>query len=198
MFFEIINIIGLVAFAVSGALKGLKHRLDILGVMILGVIVAVGGGIVRDVMLGRIPQVFNDNLTVPLLAVVSILTFFGGRHIENHAGKVKIFDAFGLAAFTVVGVKAGLDFNLGLVGIIFMGTVNATAGGMMRDLFVRETPFILKEEIYATFCIIGALLFYILVVLAGVSENIVAYIVVAFILSGRLLSMKYDLHLPRR
>lgn len=198
MFIEILNILGTIAFAISGGLKGLKYHLDILGVMILGIMVAVGGGIVRDMILNKVPEVFIKKEVILIAIVTTFLTFILGRTIENYSRIIKFFDAIGLAVFTIIGSKIAIDFNLSIIGVIFIATITATAGGVIRDMLVKEIPFILKEEIYATFCIIGSLIYYTLLRNTNLNEEIISYVIIIFIFVGRLLAVRFDLHMPRR
>lgn len=198
MFIESLNILGTIAFAISGGLKGLKYHLDILGVMILGIMVAVGGGIFRDIILNKIPDVFINEKVILIVIGTTFLTFILGQTIENYSKIIKFFDAIGLAVFTIIGAKIAIDFNLSIIGVIFIATITATAGGVIRDMLVKEIPFILKEEVYATFCIIGALIYYTLLKNTNLNEEAISYGIISFIFIGRLLAMKFDLHMPRR
>jgi uncharacterized membrane protein YeiH len=193
----ILDIIGVVAFAVSGAFKGLKHKLDILGIVVLGIITALGGGILRDMLLNTMPSSLLDERDIYFAIGASLLTYLAGTRIHDYSSIIRIFDAAGLALFTVIGAQKGIASGLGPLGIIMMGTLTGVAGGMIRDLLVCEIPFVLKEEVYALFCIIGALA-YKLMISFGAGETVSSWSVIGFIFLGRLFAIKFNLHLPKR
>lgn len=195
---EILNIIGVIAFAISGSLKGLKHHLDILGVVILGIITAIGGGILRDVLLNETPSVLLKEADMYYAIITSIVIYILAQKVNNYVPVIKIFDAAGLAVFTVIGAQKGIEANLGFLGVIIMGTLTGVAGGVIRDMFVREVPFILKEEIYAMFCIVGGFILWILTKKLEFSLNLSIYIVILFIFIGRIIAIKFNLYLPKR
>ncbi len=193
----ILNILGVSAFAVSGALKGMKHNLDIFGVIVLGIITALGGGIIRDIMIGTIPVAIAHEQDLYFAIVPALITYFAGKRVHNYSGIIKVFDAAGLAVFTVSGAQKGIDANLGVLGVIIMGTLTGVAGGVIRDTLVTEIPFILREEVYAVFCVIGAFLFWLFVSL-GLSHHFSVWTVIILIFSGRLFAIYFNLHLPKK
>lgn len=193
----ILNIIGVIAFAISGALKGMKSQLDILGVIVLGIITALGGGIIRDILMNVIPSSLLNERDMYFAIAASLLTYFAGRRIHNLTDIIRIFDAAGLAVFTVIGAEIGVSGGLGVLGVIIMGTLTGVAGGVIRDLLVAEIPFVLKEEVYALFCIAGALIYRILSV-SHIPNSIAVWSVILMIFSGRILAIKFNLHLPKR
>jgi uncharacterized membrane protein YeiH len=193
----ILDIIGVTAFAVSGAFKGMKHKLDILGVIVLGIITALGGGIIRDMLLNTVPSSLLDERDIYFAIGASLLTYLAGTKIHDYSSIIRIFDAAGLALFTVIGAQKGISAGLGPLGVIMMGTLTGVAGGMIRDLLVCEVPFVLKEEVYALFCIIGALM-YKMMISFGAGATLSAWSVIIFIFVGRLLAIKFNLHLPKR
>ncbi|BDU50288.1 trimeric intracellular cation channel family protein [Haliovirga abyssi] len=197
MVIEILNIIGVIVFSISGALKGLKYNLDILGVVVLGTITAIGGGILRDLLLNDMPMVLKNETDMYFAIVVAILTYIGGRRVENYSKIIKVFDAAGLAVFTIIGAARGMDKGLGVLGIVIMGTLTGVAGGVTRDLLVREIPFVLKEEVYALFCILGSAFYFYSVKYDFLSKNMTMYIIIFGIFLGRIVAVKYDLHLPK-
>jgi uncharacterized membrane protein YeiH len=195
---DILDIMGVIVFAIAGSLKGLKKDLDILGVIVLGVITALGGGILRDILINIRPAIFLDERDMYFAIGASILTFIFGRKVPDYMNIIKIFDAAGLAVFTFIGAEKGLSNNLGILGVTIMGTLTGVAGGMLSDLLIAEIPFILKKEVYALLCIIGSLLFYILVKKFGFDVNIIGIITIIGIFTGRILAIYLDLHLPKK
>ncbi len=159
-FVSVLEVIGTVAFAVSGALTAVRKKLDIFGIVMLGFTTALGGGIIRDVLLGVIPPMAFRNPFYALLAVAtSILMFF--PLIRKYAARAEkyllIMDTIGLAVFTVIGVRAGMMYeNIFLA--MFVGMLTGVGGGVLRDLFVNEKPYIFVKHFYACASIVGALL----------------------------------------
>lgn len=197
-FIYILNIIGLIAFSVSGAFKGMKYQLDILGVIVLGVMTALGGGILRDVLMNSMPASLVNETDMYFAISIAVIAYFLGRRIQNVVPVIKIFDAAGLAVFTVMGAEKGISGGLGVIGIILMGTLTGVAGGVIRDLLVNDVPFVLKEEVYAMFCIVGSLLLWVLMEVAGIEKNVSIYVVIALVFIGRVMAIKFDWHLPKR
>lgn len=197
-FIYILNIVGLIAFSVSGAFKGMKYHLDVLGVVVLGVMTALGGGILRDVLMNSKPASLVNETDMYFAISIAIIAYILGRRVQNYAPIIKVFDAAGLAVFTVMGAEKGISGGLGVIGVIIMGTLTGVAGGVIRDLLVNEVPFILKEEVYAMFCITGSLLLWILFTMTGMDKNTSIYIVIALIFIGRAMAIKFDWHLPKR
>jgi uncharacterized membrane protein YeiH len=194
----VLNIMGVIVFAFSGALKGLKHQLDLLGVVVLGIITALGGGIIRDVIMTVRPDVFINERDIYFAIGASLVTFIFGRKIKDYIKIIKIFDAAGLAVFTVIGAEKSLANHFGMMGIIMMGTLTGVAGGMIRDLLVLEIPLILKKEIYALFCITGSFLYWFLIKITGLDQNLAIIIVITFIFAGRIFAIYFNLQLPRK
>ena len=111
---------------------------------------------------------------------------------------IRIFDAAGLALFTIIGAERGMSAGLGLLGTVLMATLTGVAGGAIRDVLIMEIPFILKEEVYALLSIIGAVVFWIGINYFDLDKSILSYIIIIMIFAGRMIAVKYNLHLPRR
>ena len=176
--FFIIEVIGTIAFASSGAMVAIKKQLDLLGVVVLGVTTAVGGGLLRDIIIGNVPPaMFQDPLYV-LLAFFTVMILFiivrrnqrilAGRSIETYEKVMNIFDAVGLGAFTVVGIDTAILSGYGEYHflIIFLGVITGVGGGILRDIMAGQTPYVLRKHIYACASIAGAILY------AGLLEHI--------------------------
>jgi uncharacterized membrane protein YeiH len=198
MILEVLNLSGLIAFSASGVLKGVKNKLDIFGVVVLAVVTSLGGGILRDVILNRVPTSVVNERDMYLVIIVALITYFISKKVENYIIFIKILDAAGLALFTVVGAEAGFNAGLGALGVVLMGTFTGVAGGAIRDMLVQEIPFVLKEEIYALFSITGSVMYWIGINYLNIDKNMVIYFIIPFIFIGRVVAIKYDLHLPRR
>ena len=205
--FFIAEIIGTVAFALSGTLVGLKYQLDIFGVLLLAVTTALGGGVIRDLLIGRLPPVmFRDYRYLLAAVITSVLVFliahFAKKHFNQYEEKLtvfnNIFDAIGLGAFVVVGMEAGIGAGFGDNGffLIFLGVLTCIGGGILRDLFVVRMPGVLHKHVYALPCILGALLYLILSRLQ-INDLISTPVVMLFIFVFRMLAAKYRWNLPK-
>lgn len=167
-FLHILEMIGTVAFAVSGAMTGIRKRLDLFGVMILGVVTAVGGGILRDVMIGVTPPgCFRDPVYLVVGAITALLFFLPFlrrplmRRQKQFDRMLFAMDSLGLAVFTVTGVLAGLEKNpnANVILLATVGVLTATGGGVLRDVLAGDTPLIFVKHIYAAASLTGALLY---------------------------------------
>ncbi|QWV98822.1 trimeric intracellular cation channel family protein [Geomonas nitrogeniifigens] len=158
-----LDLLGTVAFAASGALAGVRRGMDLLGIIVLGIVTATGGGVIRDVLLNDTPPFcFKNELYLYLAVAASIVVFLTPRSFERMNRAMLLLDALGLGTFLVIGTSKALQFNLGLMGAIIMGVMTATCGGLVRDLLSNEIPLILQREIYASACVVGGALFYFL------------------------------------
>ncbi len=198
MILEVLNIAGVAAFSISGVLAGVKKKLDILGVVVLGIITAFGGGILRDVILNSVPASVVNERDMYIAIVISILAYALFKKMKNYFYLIRIFDAAGLALFTIIGAERGMSAGLGLLGTVLMATLTGVAGGAIRDVLIMEIPFILKEEVYALLSIIGSVVFWIGINYFDLDKSILSYIIIIMIFAGRMIAVKYNLHLPRR
>jgi uncharacterized membrane protein YeiH len=193
----LLDMIGTAAFAASGAWLGVRRHMDLFGVMVLGLVTAVGGGTLRDLLLGDIPPFSLQDETYLYVAIVSTLVVFVNRQRFARFEKPLLYlDAVGLGTFVVIGTTKALDFQLGFFGAALMGVMTATAGGVLRDVLANQVPLILRREIYASACLVGGVL---LVWLehAGLERPVAALIAVFVIILTRLLAISYDWSLPR-
>lgn len=203
---DIICTIGIIAFAVSGAMVAVKKRTDPFGTVVLAVVTATGGGITRDVLLGiQPPSVFIDCSYV-IIAAVSALAVFMIAFIGKEAylskselidGINNIFDALGLGVFVVMGTQSAIDcgYSGNMLLSVFIGTLTGIGGGFLRDIMVQEIPAVMCKHIYALAALGGSLLFYVLYI------NSVSYTVSAFAGAGatfilRMLATRYKWNLP--
>ena len=203
----ILEIIGTVAFAVSGALVGIRRSMDIFGVCVLGVVTAVGGGAIRDVAVGIIPpNVFRDPVYATVAVLVSCLVFgvayfrsfrSSGRLGKLYDGAMLLMDAVGLGIFTVVGVNAGIQQGYGgnAFLLIFTGTVTGVGGGLLRDVMAGVPPYIFVRHIYACASIAGAVACTLLYRMTGITAAMFAG--AGLVLVIRCLASHYRWNLPR-
>ena len=205
--FLLFEIVGTVAFAVSGAMVSVSKRVDLFGVLFLGMITALGGGCVRDVLLGQLPPAMFSNFTYVTVALLSALAVFlmARKFKERYLSREtlieqinNVFDALGLGAFAVVGAEAAITAGHGGNGflVVFMGMTTAIGGGVLRDLLLREIPFVLKKRIYAIAAICGALVYY-LGWLAQLPEALCLFAGVAVTFILRLLATIFKWNLPK-
>lgn len=198
-FTMIANFMGIIAFAASGSFKGFKYKLDILGIIVLSVITSVGGGIIRDVMLNKVPFILSHPHDIYLATIVAIILFIVTKKkeiISKYNTKLLILDAIGLAIFTIIGAKIAMDNNQSLISVAIISTITGVGGGVLRDVLCSEIPIVLKEDVYAVLCFFGAILYYFLVLILN-NEFITSIIIFTLILTIRLIVIKYKLNLPK-
>ena len=152
----VLNLAGTFVFGLSGGLAAVRARLDLFGVVVLAAVVGLAGGITRDVLIGTPPATFRDWRYLAAAAAAGVVCFFAGRALERAERSVMIFDALGLGLFAVTGATKALQFGLGPVQAILLGTITGVGGGMLRDLLLREVPTVLREGLYAIPALLGA------------------------------------------
>lgn len=196
-----LDLLGTAAFAASGALTGVRKQMDLLGVVVLGIVTATGGGVLRDVLMNDLPPFcFKNEIYLYLAIGSSLVVFITPRRFEQQRNLMLILDALGLGTFAVIGTMKSITYHLGFMGAIIMGVMTATCGGLVRDVLCNDIPLILQREIYATACIAGCTVLYVMslysfpqTVSLTVSATIVIAIRCAAILGGWQLPRK----LPR-
>ncbi|MDL2295520.1 trimeric intracellular cation channel family protein [Lachnospiraceae bacterium OttesenSCG-928-E19] len=207
--FHIAEWIGIIAFSISGAMLAVERGLDIFGVVVLGVITTLGGGIIRDVLLGETPpRFFYSYHYVLISAVISIIVFIIAKKIFQNREKADIgekvmrlnvaFDAIGLGAFTITGVQAAMEAGYARNSFlcISLGVLTGVGGGMLRDIMSRRTPIVLTKHVYALAAVVGAMFYYGLFV-SGMDQRICLVIGVGITVVIRLLANHYRWSLPK-
>ncbi len=194
---DALDYLGTAAFAVTGALRAMSKRLDLMGAVVLAVVTSLGGGMMRDALIGHHPPTaFIDQSYLLIAIVVGILTFFWGRHIREQESWLIALDAVGLGVFTLVGASLADQAGLSAFGILFIAMLTATGGGVLRAMMVAEIPFILNKEIYASASLIGALAYLLLTYIEA--SNLWVFCTVMVITTGvRLIAWRYHMQLPR-
>ncbi len=192
-----LDLLGTGAFAASGAWAGIRRDMDLFGVLVLGLVTATGGGTLRDMLLGDLPPfVFQDETYLYLAAVVSLGVFLGHRKMVFLQNPLVYFDAVGLGTFVVIGTGKAIAFQMGFFGSIMLGVITAIAGGMLRDLLSGQAPLVLRREVYASACLAGAALLYLLNTI-GCPRN-PALLTAAFtVIILRLLAVHFKWALPK-
>lgn len=186
------------AFAVTGAFKAIEHKSDIVGIVILSIITGVAGGTIRDIIIGRFPpNSISDPTYVGISVASGLALFFLYPHLQKHWNVFLKFDAIGLGVFSITGATFAYNvFGLNFLAIAFAGILTAVGGGILRDVFVNEIPFIFVKELYVTASFVGVIVFYGL--LAGDVPLFAASIIGIVVTTGtRLVAMKYNWNLPR-
>lgn len=194
-FTHITNLIGVISFAISGVLKGMKYKLDILGIIVLAVMTAVGGGVIRDTLVNKIPNVLINPDDMYVAIITSIIVYILIKKSKNKKRsfyyELLIMDSIGLAIFTIIGAKIALNANISTVAVGIFATITGVGGGVVRDILVGEIPIVLKEDIYAFLCFVGAV-FYVYMPKTISSEIIIFSLIVIV----RLIVIKYKINLP--
>jgi uncharacterized membrane protein YeiH len=191
-----LDLFGVGVFAVSGSLAAGRKRMDIFGVVVLGLVTALGGGTLRDVLLDSGPVFWINNPVYLLVAAgFSLLTFFAVRIITAHRHGLLISDAFGLAVFTALGTSTALTMTASGTVAMVMGVMTGTAGGMMRDVLCAEVPLVLRREIYATAALCGSMAYVVLKGL-GFQDTSCIMVSVTVTLAIRLAAIRWNFTLP--
>ncbi len=201
-----VELIGTVAFAISGAMVAIDHDLDVFGVLFMAVIVALGGGTLRDILLGNLPpKMFSNYTFVAVAAAAGLLVFLlasaGRRFYVRHAGHLdkinNLFDALGLAAFTASGVQMAILSGFGDNGFlcVVMGMTTAVGGGIIRDVCVHDIPMVFCKNVYAVASILGAIVYYGMYRL-HVAAPWCSFACMAVTLAVRIVAIVFKLNLP--
>lgn len=192
-----IEILGTISFAISGTFAAMQKRLDPFGVLIIAFVTSIGGGTVRDLLLGDTPVAWMRDVNYCLLILVtSLLTIFFKSQIKKFKITLFLFDSLGLGLFTLVGVQKGIVFGLDPGICVALGTITGCFGGVIRDTLLNTIPLIFRKEIYATACIFGGILYFALLYF-NLKADVAKVIVIAFIFTLRIIVVRYKLALPK-
>lgn len=192
-----LDLLGTFAFAISGALVASKKDFDLFGVIIIAFVTAVGGGMLRDVLINAHPINWIGDLNYIWVILSAVLfTFLFKSKIAPLSKTMFLFDTIGIGVFTVLGLQKGLNYELPSIVALIMGMVSAVFGGVIRDVLTNEVPLIFKKEIYASACLIGGLVY--LVGLKFITVEWVSFIIgTTTVILIRSIAVKYHLELPR-
>jgi uncharacterized membrane protein YeiH len=196
---QFLDLFGTMAFAATGAIKAVEHKLDIFGVIFLAAITGLAGGIIRDVVLGKIPPSGISEISYASIAIVTaIAVFFLYHRIKSQMGLFLTFDAVGLGVFTIIGATVALNiYGFNVLLMVFAGMITAIGGGIIRDALVNETPLVFRKELYASISFVGVLL-YILLLYEGINLEIASIVCIIFITVFRIMAIYYRWNLPVR
>ncbi|XVH30637.1 trimeric intracellular cation channel family protein [Haloferacaceae archaeon DSL9] len=196
--FALMNAVGLLAFAVAGSLKGVDADLDLFGITVLGVLTALGGGMVRDTLVGRVPAALTSMSDVAFAVAGVGIAVVASRRVRGAVRDHPILlvaDAVGLAAFAATGALVGLDAGISPFGVVVLATLTGVGGGSICDLLLTRVPSVLKEDFYATPAAAGGVGCWLAVEL-GVSTDAAALGAAAAVLGLRLAALRYEWRLP--
>lgn len=205
--FLAIEIIGTVAFAITGVITALEKKFDIFGAIVLGTVTAVGGGIVRDLILGYLPPMAFRKSIYAITAVVTslivfIIAYFLGdkikKHFDVYSQVINVFDSIGLSVFVVGGVNSAIacGFEENMFLSIFVAVLTGVGGGIMRDIMAGRVPKILRKRVYALAAIIGSLIYYILIYYSICSSTLAIILGAGSVLIIRILATIFHWNLP--
>jgi len=194
--YQILDFAGTFVFAISGVRVAAEKKMDIFGAIILGFATAIGGGTVRDMLLGATPVAWIQN-PVYLYLIVSavIIGVIFDRYVFELKKTLFIFDSVGLGVFTLAGMQKAFSYGISTEYALILGMTTATAGGIIRDILANEVPLILHKEIYATACLAGALL-YLLLDYFNLNYHYNTIITIIFIVVLRTVVVKYNITFP--
>jgi uncharacterized membrane protein YeiH len=191
-----VDLLGTATFAISGVLVAMKKRLDLFGVLTIAAVTAIGGGTLRDFLIGNTPVGWVQNprylVVIVIFAVLAVL--FQSR-LDYLRRSLFLFDTIGIGLFTMVGIEKGLEAGLSPLICVVLGTMTACFGGVIRDILCNEIPVIFRKEIYATACLAGGFFYFGLKALT-LNESYAYFGGIAFIIVLRLLAVRFAIALP--
>ena len=194
--FYFIDILGTIAFAISGVLVALSKKMDPFGILIIAFVTAVGGGTLRDILIGDTPVSWMENLTYTYVIIgAAFFAVIFKNKIDYLRKSLFLFDTIGIGLYTVVGVEKGISTELHPIICIALGTMSACFGGVIRDILCNEIPVIFRKEVYATACILGGLSYFLIRKLP-IDNNLVFVIAGLVVIITRLLAVRFKISLP--
>jgi uncharacterized membrane protein YeiH len=175
----------------------MERRLDPFGVLIIAFATAIGGGTIRDLLIGDLPVAWlNHGTTIWVIVTAALITIFFGSYLKKLDRMLFLFDAIGLGLFTMVGIQKGLAHGFSMGISIMLGTITGCFGGVLRDVLLNNVPLIFQKEIYASASILGGMLFF-LMLFMGVGNNPAYILVILTVFFIRILAVRYNWSLPK-
>ena len=194
--FYAIDILGTIAFSISGVLVALNKKMDPFGILIIAFVTAVGGGTLRDILIGNTPVFWMLNMNYTYVIIIAtIFAVIFRKRLDFLRKSLLLFDTIGIGLYTVVGIEKGISAGLNPIICISLGTMSACFGGVIRDILCNEIPVIFRKEIYATACIVGGFSYFLI-------KKLPIEIDVAFVFAGliviliRLVAVKFKISFP--
>jgi uncharacterized membrane protein YeiH len=195
-FLNVIEILGTFSFAVSGAFFAMEKKLDPFGVLILAFVTSIGGGTLRDMMIGNLPVSWLRNETAILVIIAAAFgTMFFGKYLRKLTTTLFLFDALGLGLFTVAGIELALQAKMSIGISIALGTVTGSFGGVIRDVLLNNVPLIFHKELYAMASIIGGLSYFALLE-TSINTDVAKVLAILIIFMVRIVAVRYKIMLP--
>lgn len=196
-FLNLIDILGTFAFAVSGVFSAMERKLDAFGILIIAFVTAIGGGTIRDLLVGNLPVNWLQNdVAIWVIFLAAATTMLFGRLLKQLTTALFIFDALGLGLFTIIGFEVGVNKGFSAGICVALGTISACFGGVLRDVLLNKLPLIFHREIYALACVAGGIAYHFLLQ-TGWDDNTLKVICILLIFLIRLVAVRYGLSLPR-
>ena len=193
---QIIEIAGTVSFSIAGAFAAMEKKLDLFGIFIIAFVAAMGGGTLRDVLIGALPVQWMLDLSSGIIVMIStVAAIMFTNVLQNYHKVLLLFDSIGLGFFTLSGIQTGIVLDFTPITCIALGTMTACFGGVIRDILLNNIPLIFEKEIYATTCIAGGVVYFLLINL-NLNQSLADVICLFTVVLFRLLSVKYDWQLP--
>ncbi len=194
--FLTIDILGTIAFAISGVLVAMHKKMDAFGILIIAFVTATGGGTLRDILIGETPVVWMQNMTyVYVILVATIFAILFRKKLNYLRTSLFLFDTIGIGLYTIVGLEKGVAIGLHPLICIALGTITACFGGVTRDILCNEIPVIFRKEIYATACILGGSTYFLLKQFP-LEKNVIFSIAGMVVILVRLVAVKFKISLP--
>jgi uncharacterized membrane protein YeiH len=196
-FLYIIDILGTISFAVSGAFLAMEKKLDPFGVLVLSFVTAIGGGTLRDIMIGNLPVSWlrNETATIVIFSSAAVTMIFG-RYLRHLTTTLFLFDALGLGLFTLIGIEFGIEKHFSIGVCLALGTITACFGGVVRDVLLNNIPLLFRKEIYAVACIAGGGIYFLMKQTSmDAAMSKILCILIIFVI--RILAVRYKLSLPQ-
>lgn len=194
--FYAIDLLGTIAFAISGVLVAMHKKMDLFGILIIAFVTAIGGGTIRDVIIGNTPVGWMKDMNYTYAIIGSaVFAIIFRKKINYLRTSLFLFDTIGIGLYTVVGVEKGITAGLHPIICIALGTISACFGGVIRDILCNEIPVIFRKEIYATACIVGGAAYF-LIEMLPIEGDFVFMFAGLVVIIVRLLAVKFKISLP--
>ncbi|SMO72188.1 trimeric intracellular cation channel family protein [Melghirimyces algeriensis] len=196
MVWETLNLIGIIAFAVSGTLVAMEERYDLFGTLVLGFVTAFGGGVIRNILIGvPVPSLWEEDISIYIaLFTILLLVAIPSQWIRRWKKWYSFFDAVGLSAFTIQGALSAIRMELPTIAVVVAAVLTGIGGGVIRDVLAGRKPLVLQKEIYALWAVIGGWM----IGMEVVQKDWQLYLLFGLILCLRLISLLFHWQLPRR
>ena len=194
-YLNVIEIAGIISFSISGVMAAQEKKLDVFGILIIAFITAMGGGTLRDILIGDLPVNWllnGRNAGLVLISAALAIPFH--RTVKNFKKVLLVFDSLGLGLFTVVGIEKGIEHGFSPGICIALGTITGCFGGVIRDISINNIPLIFQKEIYATACIIGGIMYFLLI--PFFIKDAVDTIILILIFLIRIMAVRFNFSLP--